>query len=245
LSLDNKTVLITGGALGLGKAMAERVAELGGTPLIADVNDAGAQVAEQLGGRFAHLDVTDERAWQDALEALGTPDYAHLNAGIMTVPADETMAHADIVSCDLARYRRIMAVNVDGVVLGVRALAPRMREAGGGAITVTASIAGLIPFPADPSYSMTKHALVGLVRSVGAAWAESSLRINAICPGAVDTAIVPAELRAAGMPLMTPEQLAVEAVNLLTDGDNGEIRALIADGQDSVRFDAPDLGLGA
>lgn len=245
MSLDNKTVLITGGASGLGKAMAERVAELGGTPLIADVNDAGAQVAEQLGGRFAHLDVTDERAWQDALEALGTPDYAHLNAGIMTVPADETMAHADIVSCDLARYRRIMAVNVDGVVLGVRALAPRMREAGGGAITVTASIAGLIPFPADPSYSMTKHALVGLVRSVGAAWAESSLRINAICPGAVDTAIVPAELRAAGMPLMTPEQLAVEAVNLLTDGDNGEIRALIADGQDSVRFDAPDLGLGA
>lgn len=245
MSLDNKTVLITGGASGLGKAMAERVAELGGTPLIADVNNAGAQVAEQLGGRFAHLDVTDERAWQDALEALGTPDYAHLNAGIMTVPADETMAHADIVSCDLARYRRIMAVNVDGVVLGVRALAPRMREAGGGAITVTASIAGLIPFPADPSYSMTKHALVGLVRSVGAAWAESSLRINAICPGAVDTAIVPAELRAAGMPLMTPEQLAVEAVNLLTDGDNGEIRALIADGQDSVRFDAPDLGLGA
>ncbi len=243
MSLENKTVLITGGASGLGKAMAERVAELGGTPLIADVNDAGAQVAEQLGGRFAHLDVTDEVAWQDALDALGTPDYAHLNAGIMTVPASETMASADIVSCDLASYRRIMAVNVDGVVLGIRALAPRMREAGGGAMTVTASTAGLVPLGIDPSYSMTKHALIGLVRSVGDAWAESSLRINAICPGAVDTAIIPDELRASGMPLMTPAQMAVEAVDLLTNGDNGEIRALIADGQDGVRFEAPDLGL--
>jgi NAD(P)-dependent dehydrogenase (short-subunit alcohol dehydrogenase family) len=243
LSLENKTVLITGGASGLGKAMAERVAELGGTPLIADVNDAGAQVAERLGGRFAHLDVTDEGAWQDALDALGTPDYAHLNAGIMTVPASETMASADIVSCDLASYRRIMAVNVDGVVLGIRALAPRMREAGGGAMTVTASTAGLVPLGIDPSYSMTKHALIGLVRSVGDAWAESSLRINAICPGAVDTAIIPDELRASGMPLMTPAQMAVEAVDLLTNGDNGEVRALIADGQVGVRFEAPDLGL--
>jgi NAD(P)-dependent dehydrogenase (short-subunit alcohol dehydrogenase family) len=83
-----------------------------------------------------------------------------------------------------------------------------------------------------------------LVRSVGDAWAESSLRINAICPGAVDTAIVPDELRAVGMPLMTPAQLAVEAVDLLVNGDNGEIRALIADGPAGVRFEAPDLGLG-
>jgi NAD(P)-dependent dehydrogenase (short-subunit alcohol dehydrogenase family) len=161
----------------------------------------------------------------------------------MTVPASETMASADIVSCDLASYRRIMAVNVDGVVLGIRALAPRMREAGGGAMTVTASTAGLVPLGIDPSYSMTKHALIGLVRSVGDAWAESSLRINAICPGAVDTAIIPDELRASGMPLMTPAQMAVEAVDLLTNGDNGEVRALIADGQVGVRFEAPDLGL--
>ena len=111
-------------------------------------------------------------------------------------------------------------------------------------MTVTASIAGLVPLGTDPSYSMTKHALIGLVRSVGDAWAESSLRINAICPGAVDTAIVPDELRAVGMPLMTPAQLAVEAVDLLVNGDNGEIRALIADGQHGVRFEAPDLGLG-
>ena len=86
-----------------------------------------------------------------------------------------------------------MAVNIDGVVFGVQALCPLIEP--GGAITVTASVAGLVPLPFDPFYAMTKSALVGFVRSMAKRLEDEQIRINAFCPHGIDTAIVADQLR--------------------------------------------------
>ena len=106
-------------------------------------------------------------------------------------------------------YRRIVGVNVDGVVFGVQALAPRMRE--GSAFVVTASLAGLIPMESDPLYVLTKHAVVGYARSMAPLLEPRGIRINLVCPGIVRTPMTEdaqARLDAAGFPLMEPEQIA-------------------------------------
>ena len=108
---------------------------------------------------------------------------AFLNAGIAT----GTGLGEDF---DLALYRRAMGANLDGVVFGINAVMPAMRARGGGSIVVTASLAGLAPVPMDPIYAANKHAVVGLVRSLGPALAGDGIRINAICPGFADTAII-------------------------------------------------------
>jgi NAD(P)-dependent dehydrogenase (short-subunit alcohol dehydrogenase family) len=116
-----------------------------------------------------------------------------------------------------------MGINLDGVFHGLKALLPRMRV-GGGAITVTASIAGFVTLPIDPLYAASKYGLIGLTRAVAAANAEGKLRINAICPGVVDTQIVPEALRAQGVDAMPATVMAAEIVDLLRTGPNGEIR---------------------
>ena len=87
-------------------------------------------------------------------------------------------------------YRRAVGANVDGVVFGIRALVPALSDRGGGAIVATASLAGLIGFSPDPIYCLTKHAVVGLVRSLVPQLAERRITINAVCPSIVDTPMV-------------------------------------------------------
>ena len=143
------------------------------------------------------FDVSDQAAWE-AVEAV---DFAFLNAGVGGV------GH------DLDGYRWMVGVNVDGVVFGVRRLEQVMSD--GGSIVATASLAGLVPMPHDPIYTLTKHAVVGYVRAVAPQLAERGIRINAVCPGFADTPIVTPELRewiaSEGIPLIAPEQVA-EAV---------------------------------
>jgi NAD(P)-dependent dehydrogenase (short-subunit alcohol dehydrogenase family) len=150
------------------------------------------------------FDVSDPEAW-DAVDGV---DFAFLNAGVG--------GSGDGV----AGYRKMLGANVDGVVFGVR----RMEEvmAPGGSIVATASLAGLMPMPADPIYTLTKHAVVGYVRAVAPQLAARDIRINAICPGFVDTPIVTSELRewiaGEGIPLMTADAVA-EAVLVAARSD--------------------------
>jgi NAD(P)-dependent dehydrogenase (short-subunit alcohol dehydrogenase family) len=178
-----QTALVTGAAGGIGRA------------LVASLEAAGAQVRglDLVDG----FDVSEREAW-DRVEPA---DLVCLNAGVL--------ARGD---GSLADYRRILGVNVDGVVFGVQALAPRMGP--GSSFVVTASLAGLIPMASDPLYVLTKHAVVGYSRAIAPVLAARGIRINLVCPGIVRTPMTAGaqeELDAAGFPLLEPDQIA-EAV---------------------------------
>lgn len=224
-------LLVTGGATGLGAATAELAAQAGAKVAVLDVNEAdGRKTAETIGGMFWTMDVSSPAAWQetvDDIEArLGPVRYAHLNAGIMTRPLDAALAPARLDDVTPERYRRVQGVNADGVFFGLHTLLPRLTARGGGAITVTSSAAGLIPIHFDPVYSMTKHALIGLVRSLAQAYADGPVRLNAICPGGFSSGLLPSGRQQPGT--MTPRDMALEVIDLLLHGDMGEIRLKLA-----------------
>lgn len=240
--MTSKIGLVTGAATGIGAAVTRQLAEAGVRVAICDINDGqGEDLAREVSGKFIRCDVRSFEAMRAAVDEcvqrLGVPDYAHLNAGVMTVPADQPFLGIEEVSIE--QYRSIVSVNMDGVFFGLKALLPRMREKGG-AITITASIAGLAPLPIDPLYGMTKHGMIGLGRGVAEANKERNLRVNVICPGMVDTAIIPDALRALEMKAMPPSEMAAEVVDLLFRGENGEVRVKLAD-RPSFRVDPPDL----
>jgi NAD(P)-dependent dehydrogenase (short-subunit alcohol dehydrogenase family) len=240
--LGGKVAVVTGGASGIGRATAVRLAGEGATVVVADIDAAGARkVADEVGGRPAELDVGDPAAWRrlvDELTGPGSPgggdggvDIAVLNAGIAT--GEDRITHLT----DDA-YRRIMAINVDGVVFGARALVPLIARRGGGAVVATSSLAGIIAFPPDPIYTLTKHAVVGLVRSLAPQLERDGITINAICPGLTDTPLLGglrAQLEQGGFPIMPPEQIAAAVVEAVLDGGTG--RALVCQpGREPTEF---------
>jgi NAD(P)-dependent dehydrogenase (short-subunit alcohol dehydrogenase family) len=159
------------------------------------------------------FDVSDARAW----ESVEGVDLACLNAGVVT-------GERDLREVGDQQYRRILGTNVDGVVYGVRRLA-RVQDAGS-AIVVTASLAGLTPIESDPIYAGTKHFLIGFVRSIAPQLEGRGIRINAVCPGVVDTPILGEEgrvrLHAAGFPLLRPDDVAEAIVVAAESGGTGE-----------------------
>lgn len=215
--------LVTGGASGIGAAVCRRLAGLGVRVAVADVDEAaGLAVAAEVDGTFVPLDVTDLAANHAAVAvaeaAYGRLDIAFLNAGIVT-GVDDTEP------LDATAYRRIMAINVDGVVYGVDAVLPALRRAGGGAIVVTASLAALVPMPGDALYTLTKAAIVGYVRALAPTLQPDGITINALCPGFADTPIIgamKATFAEAGFPVLTAEQVAVAFADCLHSGQTGQ-----------------------
>ena len=214
--MTEKVALITGGASGIGRAVARKLAERGARLLIADVDqDGGTAVAEEVGGRFVLTDVTDfeanKAAVGAAVDAYGGLDFAFLNAGVstgMTLGED----------FDVERYRRVMGINLDGVVYGAHAALAALRARGGGDIIATASLAGLTAVPFDPIYGANKHAVVGLVRGLGPVYEGEGVRVNAICPGFADTKILGdmrSQLEAAGLEVLTAETVADGVLSIL------------------------------
>lgn len=223
-ALDGKVALVTGGASGIGLAAAHRFASEGASVVVADLNsDAGSGVASDVGGRFVRLDVADADAWTEAVAGIeaqeGGLDIAYLNAGVTT-------GNADLASLTEEQYRRIMGANVDGVVYGMRAAIAAMERRGGGAIVATASLAGIIAFAPDPIYTLTKHAVVGLVRSMAPQLLAKNITVNAVNPGIVDTPLVGEEgkqrLQAAGFPLIPASDIADAVLGAITGGGTGQ-----------------------
>ena len=228
---EGRVALVTGAASGIGAEVCRQLAAKGDRLVLLDVDEArGEALAGELGGRFMRCDVAVRSDWFKAVgrcvDSVGTPDLVHLNAGVMSVgPREPFLPIEDLPE---ASYHRIVGVNLSGVVFGLQALLPHLRGRAS-AMCVTASLAGLIPLPFDPMYAATKHALVGLVRSVAAAAPPGDpLRISAICPGGVDTPIIPDALKGGDTPVMPVEVLAAEVVDLLEQGANGEVRLKLA-----------------
>jgi NAD(P)-dependent dehydrogenase (short-subunit alcohol dehydrogenase family) len=193
------TALVTGSAGGIGQAVVERLEREG-----ASVNELDLVTG---------FDVTDPTAWQ----SVDRVELACLNAGVTT-------STASITELTREEYRRVVGVNVDGVVYGVRRMAREMED--GDAIVVTASLAGLTAVENDPIYALTKHAVVGFVRSVAPQLVERGIRINAVCPGFADTPMVAGELRssleAAEFPLLTADEVAEAVLRAARSEGTGE-----------------------
>jgi len=230
-------LIVTGAASGIGAAMVRAGMARGAQVLALDVQDAEQALAEQSAGSTGELsymrcDVSNPTDWESVAEqvkTLGVPSKIHLNAGIQIAPPEAPLADYEFEAMELDRYRLMMGVNVDGVVFGLKALLPLCQS--GSAIVVTSSLAGITPYSIDPLYSMSKHAVSGLVRSLGPTLAERGIKINAICPGGIDTAIIPHAQRKL-MPgdenpvdtgrLMTPEHVAEEVMHLMTVAETGK-----------------------
>ena len=216
MRLDGRRAIVTGGASGIGKATAIRMADLGADVVVTDIDEAGgASVAEQVGGSFAMLDVGDPTAWARVVATAGPFDVAFLNAGISTNQGLPPVEGPSVTSLTDEAYRRIMSINVDGVVFGTRAVLSGMIERGGGDIIATASVAGLAPVGMDPVYALTKHAVVGFVRSVAASLGSDDTHdvcISAICPGFTDTNIIGENAReligSFGLEIMPTDRIA-------------------------------------
>lgn len=215
--------LVTGGAGGLGRAFARRLAARGHAVVVADLDsDGAAEVAALVGGIPVRADVSRPEetvaAVRRAMDEYGRLDVVALNAGIGSGlgPTDPL---------DLEAYRRIVGVNQDAVVYGLDAAVPMLRASGGGKVVVTASLAGIIPMASDPLYTLTKTAVVAYVRALGPVLADQGITVTALCPGFADTAIVDplrVDLAAAGLPLLTVDEVGDAFLAALDDGRPGE-----------------------
>lgn len=185
---EGKVALVTGAALGMGRATARRFAAEGAKVCVVDILEAGveetaAMIRAEGGEAFACVadisrEADNERMVDETLANYGGLDAVDLNAALLG-------EHAPFFESTVAHYDRIVSVNQRGCFLGMRAVGRAMRP--GGAVVVMSSTAGILGHPINPAYSASKHAVIGLVRSAAPAFAERGLRINVVCPGAVNT----------------------------------------------------------
>jgi len=228
-SLEGKIALVTGGAGGIGEALVARLARRGAHVVVVDVDeDRAAAVAADVGGSSISFDVADRSAWDTASARIaderGGIDLVALNAGVMSRPKGVDMAGDDPLHWMAERYELVRSVNLDGVAYGVMATVPHLAK-GGGAICVTSSMAGLMGQAEDPAYTMTKHGVIGLVRSLAPTLAEQGISIGTVCPAGVDTSMVPPDFRAAGYSFAPPDHIA-ETLEMILDtpaDDSGAI----------------------
>ena len=214
--MQRHSALVTGGRSGIGAAIVAALERDGVRVDVLDIADG--------------FDVSDPRAWEE----VGAIDLACLNAGVVAAEADPARISDD-------QYRRILGVNLDGVVFGVRRMAQVMD---GGSLVVTASLAGLTATEPDPLYALTKHAVVGFVRSVAPKLlADRGIRLNMVNPGFVDTPLL-GEGReafvAAGFPLLKPEDVADAVLRAADDEEVGQAW-IVQPGREPMKFRFPNL----
>ncbi len=237
-------LIVTGSASGIGLAVCEAAAKLGARVLALDIAERESTGVQRLLGTpgisYAQCDVSDPDAWAEVAANLEqTPTHLFLNAGIQIAPPEAPLSEYRFEALQLDRYRKMMGVNVDGVVFGLHALLPKLRD--GGAVVVTSSLAGITPYSVDPLYSMSKHAVAGLVRSLGPTLAHRRITINALCPGGIDTAIIPLEQRSNSPTgdFMTPEHIAQEVIALFDAQESGKTWAKVAQSKPAFIIRAP------
>lgn len=225
---EGKVALVTGAASGIGRASALAFAREGASVVVADTDVSGGQETtkqiEAHGGRasFVETDVSRssdvEALVERTLDTYGRLDIAHNNAGILG-------PRAITAECSEEDFDRVIAINLKGIFLCMRNELPQMVEQGAGAIVNTCSTSGVIASYALPAYTASKHGVAGLTKTAAIEYIRSGIRINAVCPGFIDTPLTQALGGKADGPkivvpigrLGTPEEVAEAVIWLCSD----------------------------
>jgi NAD(P)-dependent dehydrogenase (short-subunit alcohol dehydrogenase family) len=230
MRLKEKVAIVTGGGVGIGRAIAEIFAREGARVVVADLNEEtgrGTEAAIQTRGgeaRFVHTDVSQfedaQRLVDRTLEAFGRLDILVNNAGIYT--------RGDVVDTSVAAWNRLLSVNLTGVFLCCKAAIPALRQAGGGSIVnISSSVGWHYAAPGIAAYAASKFGVTGLTKAMACDHLGDNIRVNCICPGPTDTPL----LRASRSPedfqafvkaqhigrLGSPEEIAAAALFLASD----------------------------
>jgi NAD(P)-dependent dehydrogenase (short-subunit alcohol dehydrogenase family) len=188
--LDGKVAVVTGGCSGIGLATVERFAEEGAKVVIADLDDArGKEIATRIDGTFVHCDVTSkdevDALFKTAKDTYGSVDIAFNNAGI-SPPEDDS-----ILDTDLEAWRKVQEVNLTSVYLCCKAALPYMLDQKHGSIINTASFVAVMGAATSQiSYSASKGGVLSMSRELGVQFARQGVRVNALCPGPVNTPLL-------------------------------------------------------
>ncbi|MGO8876702.1 MAG: 3-oxoacyl-ACP reductase [Acidimicrobiales bacterium] len=188
--LEDKVAVITGAASGIGKASARRFAAEGATVVVVDLADeAGEALATEIGGLFVHADVTDandvETMYDVAIERFGGLDVCFNNAGI-SPPEDDS-----ILETDIEAWKRVQEVNLTSVYLCCKYGISRLLEHGGGCVINTASFVAILGAATSQiSYTASKGGVLAMSRELGVQFARQGVRVNALCPGPVNTPLL-------------------------------------------------------
>jgi len=232
--LTDKVALVTGGASGLGKAIAQRLAEEGARVVITDIQrDLGAATAKELGLTFYVQDVCDEAEWSAIIQKVENL-HSHLDILVNNAGIVGPMGATNPENTPLAVWRKLFAVNVDSVFLGCRAAIPAMRRAGSGSIINISSVAGLLATPYNTAYGATKATVRQLTKSVAQHCAQEKLdiRCNSVHPGDVHTPLWDkiAEETAKFSGISPQEVIAQQAINSPMGGftEAADIAAAVA-----------------
>jgi NAD(P)-dependent dehydrogenase (short-subunit alcohol dehydrogenase family) len=188
--LDGKVAVITGAASGIGKATAKRFAAEGASVVVADLSDeAGESLASEIGGLYVHADVTDgaqvEAMYDAAIDRFGGLNVCFNNAGI-SPPEDDS-----ILETDLDVWQRVQDVNLTSVYLCCKAGIARLLQYGGGSVINTASFVAILGAATSQiSYTASKGGVLSMSRELGVQFARQGVRVNALCPGPVNTPLL-------------------------------------------------------
>ena len=227
MSLKGKVIVVVGGASGIGEATVREAVKLGGTVVIADVNEeSGKQIAKETGAGFEKLDVRVSAEWKKVLDKVvkdhGGLDILHISAAVLTRPASVPVFDDTLPWLTEDNWRKVCGINTDGPIFGTMAAIPHLEARGGGLILIGMSGAGYGGWPVDPYYSMSKAAVNSWMQAMSALLQPKNIRVNTVDPGApTDGGMPSVDYREMGLPLQDPNIVGRGIVGVMQGDSTG------------------------